>query len=127
MNTFELLSQLAEKPKEEIIFSLKYLMTTGKIDFLDLNKSYVEYLEDYNKDQGNKLSEANTCVMDMMFLHRRKKKVSETENRAIQRGLYLLNSSNMFNMGNINKELNYIGDEKAKELSWYERNKNRNV
>lgn len=100
-------------------------MLSDKIDFIDLNKSYIEYLKDIRTDQENLLSEADTCLMNMMFVAGKKKKRSKIEDNIIQRGLYRLNQSNRFNTDYINEKIGYIGDEKAKELSWYERNKSK--
>ena len=125
MDTFSLMNELSKKPKEEIQLVLLTLMLSDKIDFIDLNKSYIEYLKDIRTDQENLLSEADTCLMDMMFVAGEKKKRSKIEDNIIQRGLYRLNQSNRFNTDYINKKIGYIGDEKAKELSWYERNKSK--
>ena len=125
MDTFSLMNELSKKPKEEIQLVLLTLMLSDKIDFIDLNKSYIEYLKDIRTDQENLLSEADTCLMDMMFVAGKKKKMSKIEDNIIQRGLYRLNQSNRFNTDYINEKIGYIGDEKAKELSWYERNKSK--
>ena len=125
MDTFSLMNELSKKPKEEIQLVLLTLMLSDKIDFIDLNKSYIEYLKDIRTDQENLLSEADTCLMDMMFVAGKKKKRSKIEDNIIQRGLYRLNQSNRFNTDYINKKIGYIGDEKAKEFSWYERNKSK--
>lgn len=125
MDTFSLMNELSKKPKEEIQLVLLTLMLSDKIDFIDLNKSYIEYLKDIRTDQENLLSEADTCLMDMMFVAGKKKKRSKIEDNIIQRGLYRLNQSNRFNTDYINEKIGYIGDEKAKELSWYERNKSK--
>ena len=125
MDTFSLMDELSKKPKEEIQLVLLTLMLSDKIDFIDLNKSYIEYLKDIRTDQENLLSEADTCLMDMMFVAGKKKKRSKIEDNIIQRGLYRLNQSNRFNTDYINEKIGYIGDEKAKELSWYERNKSK--
>ena len=114
------MNELSKKPKEEIQLVLLTLMLSDKIDFIDLNKSYIEYLKDIRTDQENLLSEADTCLMDMMFVAGKKKKRSKIEDNIIQRGLYRLNQSNRFNTDYINEKIGYIGDEKAKELSWYE-------
>ena len=125
MDTFSLMNELSKKPKEEIQSVLLTLMLSDKIDFIDLNKSYIEYLKDIRTAQENLLSEADTCLMDMMFVAGKKKKRSKIEDNIIQRGLYRLNQSNRFNTDYINEKIGYIGDEKAKELSWYERNKSK--
>ena len=123
MNTFELIEELSKKPKDEIKYALMALMVDGKLDFVDLNASYVNYLEIKKDDNENMLIESDTCVMQMMFLAEREKKLSEIENNVVQRGLYRLNQSKRFNTKSLNEKLHYIGDDKAKELSWYECNK----
>src|SRR5574344_1190195 len=123
MNTFELINELSEKPTEEIKYALLSLMIKEKIDFLDLNSSYINYLEVKKDDNENMLIESDTCIMQMMFLAEKKKKLSEIENDAVQRGLYRLNQSKKFNTKFLNEKFHYIGDEEAKKLSWYEQNK----
>ena len=123
MNTFDLIEELSKKSKEEIQFALLTLMLNGKIDFIDLNKSYIDYLKDIRNDQENLLAESDTCLMDMLFVAGKKKKRSKIDDNIIQRSLYRINQSNRFNTDHINKQIGYIGDEKAKEFSWYERNK----
>ena len=123
MNTFELIEELSKKPRDEIKYALVALMVDGKLDFVDLNASYVNYLEFKKDDNENLLIESDTCIMQMMLLAESGKKLSEIENNAVQRGLYRLNQSKRFNTKSLNEKLHYIGDDKAKELSWYERNK----
>lgn len=123
MDTFKLMEELSKKSKEEIKYALLILMLQDKIDFVDLNSSYVEYLKEKDADKENMLAESDTCLMDMMFFARNKKKLSQFDNNVVQRALYRINQSNRFNTKSLNDELKYIGDDKAKELSWYERNK----
>lgn len=117
MNTVDLIDELVKKPNEEIKYALLALMLKGKIDFLDLNASYISYLKEVNGDKEKQLDESDTCLMQMMFLGDRKKKFSEIENEILQRGLYRLNQSNRFNTSFLNKKFNYIGDEEAKKLT----------
>ena len=123
LDTFTLVRLLSEKSKEEIEFALVALMISNKIDFVNVSNSYVQTLKRMNEDNSNKNIEANSSIMGILTFMRNKKKFSEAEDRAIQRCLYILNKSNSFNMQILNKDLHYIGDEKAKEFSWYEKNK----
>ena len=123
LDTFTLVRLLSEKSKEEIEFALMALMISNKIDFVNVSNSYVQTLKRMNEDNSNKNIEANSSIMGILTFMRNKKKFSEAEDRAIQRCLYILNKSNSFNMQILNKDLHYIGDEKAKEFSWYEENK----
>ena len=123
LDTFTLVRLLSKKSKEEIEFALVALMISNKIDFVNVSNSYVQTLKRMNEDNSNKNIEANSSMMGILTFMRNKKKFSEAEDRAIQRCLYILNKSNSFNMQILNKDLHYIGDEKAKEFSWYEKNK----
>ena len=123
LNVFQLLELLSKKPKEEIEWALVSLMISNKIDFVNVNNSYVQFLEQMDEDNSNKQDEANASIMGVLIHLRNKKKFSEAEDRAIQRCLYILNKSDSFNMQRLNEDLHYIGDEKAKEFSWYEENK----
>ena len=123
LDTFTLVRLLSEKSKEEIEWALVALMISNKIDFVNVSNSYVQTLKRMNEDNSNKNIEANSSMMGILTFMRNKKKFSEAEDRAIQRCLYILNKSNSFNMQILNKDLHYIGDEKAKEFSWYEENK----
>ena len=126
LDTFTLVRLLSEKSKEEIEWALVALMISNKIDFVNVSNSYVQTLKRMNEDNSNKNIEANSSMMGILTFMRNKKKFSEAEDRAIQRCLYILNKSDSFNMQILNKDLHYIGDEKAKEFSWYEKNKNFN-
>ena len=104
-------------------------MLEDKIDFTDLNKAYIEYLKEKDDDNENMLIECDTCLMAIMFLARNKKKYSKLNNidkNIIQRALYRINQSNRFNTKSLNEEFEYIGDDEAKKLSWYEINKIQN-
>lgn len=126
LTTFELIDQLIEKPKEEIQYALLRLMVNGKLDFIDLNKSYVKYLELDAKDKMNQLIEAETCVAESF--HDKKTK-DKSKNRGAdykhtQRCLYLLNQSKRYNMNKMNEKYEY-DEEFAKTMSWYELEKER--
>lgn len=120
MTTFELIKELSDKPKEEIKYALLTLMLQDKIDFLDINASYVSMLNQIKDDRLNLLIEAETCVLES-FMHKKDGK-KDTDKKHTQRCLYLLNQSQRFCVKDLNDKYNY-NEEEAKELSWYERNK----
>lgn len=120
MNTFELLEELSKKPKEEIKYAILSLMLDGKIDFVDLNACYVDFLNIIKEDRLNQLIEAETCVLETF--HYKKNDKTEANHKHTQRCLYLLNKSRRFNMQSLNEKYGY-NEEEAKEYSWYERNK----
>ena len=126
MNTFELIEELSRKPNSEIKYTLLALMLKDKIDFIDLNASYVDYLNSIKEDRLNQLIEAETCVMTS-FLNKKtrdKIKAGGIDYNHTQRCLYLLNQSKRFQMDALNKKYEY--DEAfAKTMSWYEREKER--
>lgn len=120
MNTFELIEELSNKPNEEIKYALLALMLKDKIDFIDLNASYVEYLNSIKEDRLNQLIEAETCVLESFIDKIGGKK--ENDIKHTQRCLYLLNQSKRFQMDKLNEKYGY-NEEEAKKYSWYERNK----
>ena len=120
MDTFELLEELSKKPKQEIKYGLLALMLKDKIDFIDLNACYVEYLNRIKEDRLNQLIEAESCVLESFYRNKGNKR--EYDKKHTQRCLYLLNQSRRFNMSNLNKKYEY-DEEFGKKMSWYERNK----
>lgn len=122
LTTFELIDQLIEKPKEEILYALFMLMVNGKLSFDDLNRSYVKYLEAKKKDMTNQLIEAETCVMESFHDKKTKDKSKETDYKHTQRCLYLMNQSKRFQMDKLNDKYEY-DEEFARTMSWYEREK----
>ena len=127
--TFELIDKLAEKPKGEIRYALLRLLVNGKLNFIELNKAYVDYLELDAEDKMNQLIEAETCVMTS-FLNKKtrdKIKAGGRDYNHTQRCLYLLNQSKRFQMDALNKKYEY--DEAfAKTMSWYKNEKaNKNI
>lgn len=124
MNTFELIEELSNKPKEEIRYALLSLMLKDKIDFLDLNSAYVECLNSIKEDRLNQLIEAETCVLES-FMYKKGVK-NEHDMKHTQRCLYLLNHSKRFQLNDLNEKYGYK-DEEAKKYSWYERNKESNL
>ena len=126
METIELLRLLLNKPKDEIQDALVDLMVADKIDFIEVNKSYVEYIK-YNKEDNRSITaEAVTCIIDSLFVAKKKGKLTDLENNIVQRNLYFLNNIYKgFNMEHINKDLKYIGNEEAKKFSWYYEHNNK--
>ena len=97
------------------------LLCEKKVSFKELSESYVEALEVDNTDKLKQLIEAETCVLENIVCSNKPK--NQTHQNAIQRSLYLLNKSKRFQMEKLNKKFGY-DEEKAKKLSWYERDKN---
>lgn len=121
MDIIQLKEELSKKNSEEIQFLLELLLIEGKLSFTTLTSAYVAYLEYVKEDNENKLIEAETCVLESFIYN--KNDNDESSRKSALRALYLLNKSKRFNgLDKWNKEYGY--DEKeAKELSWYERNK----
>lgn len=124
MNVFEIIEELSKKSKDEIKYALLSLLLTDKIDFVDLSVAYVECLNRVKEDRLDQLIEAETCVCESLLYDKFPKKKAAQD--SIQRRLYLMNQSKRFNMTSLNEKFSY-DEEKAKELSWYYRNKNRLV
>lgn len=120
MNTFEIIEELSKKSKDEIKYALLSLLLTDKIDYVDLSVAYVECLNSIKEDRLNQLVEAETCVCESLLYDKFPKKKAVQD--SIQRRLYLMNQSKRFNMTSLNEKFSY-DEEKAKELSWYYRNK----
>lgn len=121
-NTFDLIDELTQRAPDELEYSIFILLVQKKIDYKQLSDMYVKALESWNKDKENQFSEACSCVLESFS--RKRKYETDYDKKAIQRALYLLNQSNQFNMGELNKKYGYNEDE-AKKLSWYERNKHK--
>lgn len=121
MDAYDLIEELSSKPKEEIRYALLTLMLKDKIDFVDLNSAYVSYLNAIKEDRLNQLIEAEKCVHESFFFKKGDK--TDADMKHTQRCLYLLNNSNRFNLKTLNEKYKY-DEEKGKELSWYERQKN---
>ena len=98
-----------------------YILQKKKLSFKNLSEAYVQYLEDENDDRLNQLIEAETVVLEDIS-SQRKIATDKTKRKHQLRALYLLNKSNRFMMNETNDRLQYNEDE-AKQLSWYERNK----
>ena len=123
METGELLKQLSNKPKNEIQNVLVELMLADKIEFTEVNQSYVECLKLAKENKINAVAEAGTCIMDSLFIAKKRGKLTALENNIVQRNLYFLNNIYTgFNMEHINKDFEYVGNEEAKKFSWHYKN-----
>lgn len=122
LTTFELIDKLIKKSKEEIQYALFMLMCKDKLNWDDLNKAYVKYLEATKNDMTNQLIEAETCVLESFLDKKTKDKNKETDYKHTQRCLYLMNQSKRFQMDKLNDKYGY-DEEFAKTMSWYEREK----
>ena len=119
-NTFELIDELTKRTKEELEYGIFVLLVKKKIDYKKLSDMYVKALESWNEDKDKLFQEACVCVLES-FSHKRKC-ATDFDKKSIQRALYLLNKSEQFNMKGLNEKYEY-NEEEAKELSWYEREK----
>ena len=113
--------KIKEWKTDNIRYLFFLLLCEKKVSFKELSESYVEYLEVDNTDKLKQLIEAETCVLENIVCSNKPK--NKTHQNAIQRSLYLLNNSKRFQMKDLNKKFGY-DENKAKELSWYERDKN---
>lgn len=113
--------KIKEWKTDNIRYLFFLLLCEKKVSFKELSESYVEALEVDNTDKLKQLIEAETCVLENIICSNKPK--NQTHQNAIQRSLYLLNKSKRFQMQDLNKKFGY-DEEKAKKLSWYERDKN---
>lgn len=113
--------KIKEWKTDNIRYLFFLLLCEKKVSFKELSESYVEALEVDNTDKLKQLIEAETCVLENIVCSNKPK--NQTHQNAIQRSLYLLNKSKRFQMQDLNKKFGY-DEEKAKKLSWYERDKN---
>lgn len=113
MGLLELLTKLSTYSKDDIQFCLLYLMSKGRIDFLDLNLAYTRYLEKLKEDKETALINAETCILESLMYDKFDNKLSSRN--SIQKRLHILNTSKRFNMEEMNKELGY-NQEYAKRL-----------
>lgn len=113
--------KIKEWKTDNIRYLFFLLLCEKKVSFQELSESYVEYLEVDNTDKLKQLIEAESCVLENIVCSNKPK--NKTHQNAIQRSLYLLNNSKRFQMEELNKKFAY-DEEKAKKLSWYERDKN---
>lgn len=127
MDIFTLMDELSKHPKQEVELALTNMMMQGKIDFLSVNKAYINWLEEKKNDQLEQLSEANGLILQSFIWKTVKSKESDKASqkqnyRYTQESLYWLNKSQMFNMHDINQKFNY-DEEFGKSVCFYERNK----
>lgn len=120
MNTFELLELLLEKPKAEIEYALLALLLKGKIDFVTLNKMYVQSLEAISADQKLKLCDANSCTCALLNHISKEDKSNHAD---IHWALHNLNESRQFQMQRLNEKFVYDKENDCK-YSYYWREKN---
>lgn len=113
--------KIKEWKTENIRYLFFLLLCEKKVSFKELSEGYVEALEVDNTDKLKQLIEAESCVLENIVCSNKPK--NQTHQNAIQRSLYLLNNSKRFQMKDLNKKFGY-DEEKAKKLSWYERDKN---
>lgn len=124
----KLFKELRPELKELLIYDLLY---SKDIDYTQISNMYVKTLEAEREDKNAMINEAGCCILEHIIDHeltpngRRKKKelvFSEEQKKHIQRSLYFLNQTKMFNMETTNETFGY-NEEEAKKLSWYERQK----
>ncbi len=123
----KLIKELSPEWRDALIYDLLY---SKDIDYTNISKLYVQTLEAERADKNALINEAGCCIMEQIIDHehtpsgRKKKELvfSETQNKHIQRSLYFLNQTKMFNMETTNETFGY-NEEEAKKLSWYERQK----
>ena len=120
----DVFQKIKEWKPETIRHLFFLLLCEKKVSFKELSESYVEALEVDNTDKLNQLIEAETCVLENIVCSNKPK--NKTHQNAIQRSLYLLNKSKRFQMKDLNEKFGY-DEEKAKKLSWYERDKNKEI
>lgn len=117
----EIKSEIKKLDSDVRLSLILSLLKDKTISFKDISESYVKVLENENDDKLMQLMESEVCILEHMInaQHRTKK---DDKEKTYQRSLYLLNNSKRFNMEEMNKHFEYDED-KAKELSWYEREK----
>ena len=119
----EEIKKLSKDAQSELLY---WLFLDGTIDYVEASKKYVLALEEQKRDKQNQIIEAETIICEEMIDrepgHRKTKSYREWLENHIQRALYFLNMGKRMNMAEMNKTFGY-DEEKAKELSWYERNK----
>lgn len=123
LNTFQLMEQLMKKSHEEVEYVILHLMLNGdrknRIDSHRILDLYMRAMEIENADRKDRLTESNSCILDLLLNFR---KETKGNSKSIHRALHNLNESRQFNMKNLNEKYGY-DREKDKSLSWYEREK----
>lgn len=132
MDIFELTEKLCEKSEEEIEYALVSMMLKKKIDFIQINKAYVKYLESISEDRKLKLIDANTCTLALLTNIKTENKSNHAD---VHWALHNLNESKQFNMSKLNEKFGYDKENDCKySFYWrethhknsnYEKNKTR--
>lgn len=117
----EIKSEIKKLDSDVRLSLILSLLKDKIISFKDISESYVKALENENDDRLMQLMESESCILEHMINAQYRTKKDEKE-KTYQRSLYLLNKSNRFNMEEMNEHFEYDED-KAKELSCYERAK----
>lgn len=104
--TTELLEELLKKPKGEIEFALTTLMATDKIDFINVQQSYVRYLELLKKKNLDHIIESEVCILESLMYDKIPANDKNVE-MSVQRRLYYLNQGNRINMKKLNEKFKY--------------------
>ena len=126
----QLVKELPTELRDALIYDLLY---SKDIDYTKISKLYVETLEAEREDKNALINEAGCCIMEQLMDQRytpkgrRKKELTLTadQRKHALRSLYFLNQTRQFNMATTNELFGY-NEEEAKELSWYEREKEGN-
>lgn len=128
MTVFEILDELLKCSNEDIDYAILYLMINKKLDSHKVFDLYMRAIEHDKDDVRDRLIESNTSILDLLINLKEPKSNKEITKKnthnAIHRALYNLNTSNQFQMTDMNKKYGYNEDE-AKHLSWYWREHNK--
>lgn len=112
------LKLLETMDKDECNGVIFQLLLNKKVDFTTVSNAYVNALECQNKDRQNELTEAYQCAIEN-FMSRKKPK-TESDERSVQKTLYLLNKTDRYQMNELNEQYSY-NEEEGKRL--FEHNK----
>lgn len=128
MDIKELIDELMNHSNEEIDYIILKLMVNRKLDSHRVFDLYMKAIEIDNDDKQDKLTEANSSILDLLLNLKEPKSKRESTKKsihnAIHRALYNLNSSKQFNMDKMNEKYGY-NEEEAQKLSWYWRYKHK--
>jgi hypothetical protein len=67
LSTYELVSLLLKKNKQDIKSVLISLMLEDKLDFADISSSYIEFMKMKSNKENMNCSELNACILQLMF------------------------------------------------------------
>lgn len=127
MSVFEIFNELLKCRNEEIEYVIFSLMINKKLDSHKVFDLYMRAIEHDRNDVRDRLIESNTSIFDLLMNLKEPKSNKEITKKyahnAIHRALYNLNTSNHFQMKEMNEKYGYNEDE-AKHLSWYWREHN---